>query len=505
MTETPPPQSSDELSARVAELEAENRALRQQGASATSRDAGSAQGRPARGRGWTVLAVLLITLGCVLAPIAVVSGWAKATLTDTDAFVETYAPLAQDPAIRGYVVDQTVVAISGALDVEGLTGQVIDGIKQLGAPPRVGLALDALRGPATRGVQSAIRDGVAAFVNSDAFPAVWERALRISHTQLLATLSDDPQALVKAEADGTIGIQLGPIVEEVKAALVRSGLTLASRIPTVERTIPIAQSDDIPTIQFGYRATLALGTWLPWVSLLMLALGVLVARRRSRALIGAAIGLSLSMGVLLAALAAGGTILAASLPPDRVPSTVTAIFYGTATEAMRDTAVATLVLGIVVAAVGWLAGPFTLPRRLRGLYLDGLSTLRGAAERRGVTTGRVGTWVYAQRRVLQTVVAIAAGAVIVLTRPLTADTIVATLLVAAALLVILTVIERPPGQQTARSEPRDLADTQVMVPAIPSHADDPTEQLPAVGSTSVPAQREPGAVATREDGTSVQE
>ena len=69
------------------------------GAGAASRSR-PAPGRRSRGRGWTVLAVVLIVLGCVMAPLAVVGGWAKSTLTDTDNFVATYAPLAHDPEVQ---------------------------------------------------------------------------------------------------------------------------------------------------------------------------------------------------------------------------------------------------------------------------------------------------------------------------------------------------------------------------------------------------------------------
>ena len=36
------------------------------------------------------MAAVLIVLGCLMAPMAVVTGWAKTTLTDTDTFVATF-------------------------------------------------------------------------------------------------------------------------------------------------------------------------------------------------------------------------------------------------------------------------------------------------------------------------------------------------------------------------------------------------------------------------------
>lgn len=433
------PLAADDLQARVARLEAENDALRHQ-----VQTAPPPVTRRRTGRWRPFVAVILIVLGCLLAPIAVITGWAKATLTDTDRFVATYAPLAKDPAVQAYVVDQAMTAINSNVNVNQLTSDVIDAIKGLGVGPRASTALDLLKQPAADGVENVMRSGVNAFVTSDAFAQTWERALRISHTQLLATLSNDPQALIAAQNDGTIGVQLGPIIADIKQALLDRGISVASRIPEVNRTIPIARSDDIPTVQLGYRSVVALGTWLPWVSLILLAAGVLVARRRARALIWTAAGFSLAMIVLLIGFATGRAVLITTLPPALVPTNVITLIYDTATAPMTDTATVALVLGVVIGVVGWLAGPFTAPRRLRGLYLDGVDQLRGTAERRGVTTGRVGDWIYAQRRVLQTLVAVGAALAIILLRPLTIGEIIATLVVTVAVLLILSLVERPP-------------------------------------------------------------
>ena len=132
-------------------------------------------------------------------------------------------------------------------------------------------------------------------------------------------------------------------------------------------------SDQITTVQAGYRAVVAVGSWLPWAALIFLAAGVLVARRRSVALVGAAIGLGLSMLVLVLGFAVGRALLVTSIPAALVPPTVTTLFYDTATAPMHDTAVIGVVLALAIAIVAWFAGPFALPRRLRSLYADGVA------------------------------------------------------------------------------------------------------------------------------------
>ena len=449
---------NDGLQARLARLEAENEELRTQLVEHPP-DAGDgkASGRAARGRGWTALAAVLIVLGCLLAPLAVVSGWAKSTLSDTDNFVATYGPLASDPEVQAFVVDQLDEVINQNINIEQLTSDVLDGIKALGTRPAASRALDALKDPATQGVQTVIRNGITDFVASDTFAQSWERSLEASHTQLLAILSNDPDALVAALDDGTIGIQLGPIVEDVKRALVARGLAIASRIPAVQRTIPIALSDQIATAQTGYRIVVALGSWLPWLALIFLAAGVLVARRRSVALVLAALGLGLSALVLVLGLTLGRMVLLTSIPAATVPGNILTIFYDTATAAMRDTAVATLVLALAVAAVGWLAGPFRTPRRLRGLYTDGVAGLRHNAEQHGVVTGRVGTWVYDQRQLLHVIIAVAASAAIILLRPLSAADIVWTLVIAVLALIIISLVERPERTVPPQPDPGPAA------------------------------------------------
>ena len=167
----PPP---EDLRARVAALEAENSALRSTSAAA---------GAPPR-RSRAVLAFALILVGVLLAPVAVVTSWARWTLTDTDRFVATYAPLSRSPEVRAYVVDQTMQAVDAQVDIDGLTQQLMDGLIALGTGPRATVALQTLRSTAADGLRSLIRDGVTDVVSSDQFDAAWAESLRLAHGQL---------------------------------------------------------------------------------------------------------------------------------------------------------------------------------------------------------------------------------------------------------------------------------------------------------------------------------
>lgn len=450
-----------ELERRLAELEAENAELRSAAADAadtlplypeTAPTVEGAREKRSRSRGWALLSTVLILIGVVLAPVAIVSTWARAQLTDTERFVATFAPLARDPEVRAFVTDQAVTVINDSIDIPRLTSDVVDGITALGTPERATAALEALKGPAAAGIQSLIQSRIAAFVESDAFADVWASALRITHRQLIATMAGDDNAAVTLGPNGQIGVQLAPIIDAAKKALVDQGIGFASRIPTIDRTITVAQSDSIPTVQLYYGLAVAAGAWLPWVTLLFLVAGVLAARRKSVAMIATAVVLALVMIILLIGFAVGHAIFVTSVAPGTMPSGVSGVLFGTVVAGMHSTTVAVLVLAIVVAVVGWFAGPFDVPRKLRGLAASGASTLRGVAEKRGLTTGRVGQWMHRQRALLRSAVAVVAALIIVLVRPLTPALTLWTLVISLVVIAIIEVVQRPPAPEEIDDE-----------------------------------------------------
>ncbi|GAA2081808.1 hypothetical protein [Microbacterium hatanonis] len=335
-------------------------------------------GRRRRGRWWTVVATVLIVVGALLAPLAAAASWANTTLTDTDRFVDTYAPLAHDPAVRDLVTDETVRVIEEQVDIPQLTSDVIDGIIDLGTGPVATQALEALKGSVTQGLQSLVRSKVADLVASEGFDTVWTNTLRITHVQLTAALQGDPDALVGLGEDGSIGIQLAPIVDAAKQMLVSDGFTFADRIPSTDRVIVVAQSDALPTIQRGYDIAVVSGAWLPWVALLLIAAGVAVARRRWIALMWAGIAVAATMTILVVALAVGRAVAADAVVSSEVAAGVVDALFDAALSPLRGAAVVVIVGALVVAVVGWIAGPWRLPRALRGFALTGARGVRDA-------------------------------------------------------------------------------------------------------------------------------
>lgn len=377
-----------------------------------------------------------------MSPAAVVAGWARLQLTTVDAFVDTFAPLSDDPQVQALVADQVVGAINGAVDISGLTNDVFAGIDQLGLPPRAAAALRLLQTPATQGVQSFISRSVDDVVRSAAFRDLWRQGLRTAHGSLVALQGDLDGAnrAVTVSGTGEIGVQLRPIIAAVKARLVARGVALASSIPEIDKVIVVARTDAVPTIRTAYATTVAVGTWLPFVVLALFVGAVLVSRRRRRTVVAAAICLFAAMVVTAAGLGLGRILFSSTVSPDPIPAGAADVIYTQSLTLLRSSVLAIGALAVFVAVAAWFAGPQDPARRVRLLAVDGATAARAAAEARGVSTGRFGEWVGAHDRAIRVVIAVAAAAVILLLRPLSFSDVawVAVLAVLALVLVLFT-------------------------------------------------------------------
>ena len=247
--------------------------------------------RVRRQRWRSMVATLLIVIGCILAPLSVVAVWAKNQVTDTDRYVATVTPLASDPAIQNAVADKITAEIFVRLDVVGITDQAVDALADRGLPPLVATQLHALSGPLSSGVQSYVRTEVGQVVASDAFADAWISANRAAHAALVAALTGQTGEGITIEND-TVSINLGPFIQVVKQRLIDRGFELASRIPDVNPSFVLVQSDAIARARDAFNLLNAVGNWLPVVALIFLALGVYVAKGHRRALVGAGLGLA---------------------------------------------------------------------------------------------------------------------------------------------------------------------------------------------------------------------
>jgi hypothetical protein len=471
-----PTSSELDLRARIAALEAENAILRDGSTATDGAAAGAAtsviEARPKRHRGRTVAAVALVLIGLLLAPVAVVSAWARLQLVDTDRFVATFAPLADDRDVQVFISDQVTTAIEDEVDIPSLTEDVFDGIRSLDLPPRAEDALGLLEGPAAEGLSRLVGTTVDRIVTSDAFADIWTAALRASHRQFTAALQGDPDAALAIGPEGSLSVQLGPVIEAVKQRLADRGVDFASAIPVIERSVVIAKADSLVLVQTVYTLAVAVGTWLPFVVLLLLVAGVLVAKRRSAALVWTAGGLALTMILTLAGFGTARLFFVGTVSPSIMPAGTAESIYGGLTELMVSTVAAIIVLAIAVALIAWLSGPWRPARTVRGLADDGFGAIRRSAEERGITTGRFGEGLHRYRVAVYAAIAVIASLVLLASRPLETSTVVWTVVIALLAVLLVELLRRPVAAETV-----DPVETVVT-------ADDTDVITPVTGATA---------------------
>ncbi|VTR75368.1 hypothetical protein [Cellulomonas hominis] len=435
------------VAARLAALERENAELRRRLDGASGDGAVPGAVAPPRHRARAIAAVLLIALGTLLAPLGAVAAWAQRALTDTDRYVAIVGPLASDPVVQSAVAGRLTDAVMAEIDVSALLGEVVGALEAQDVPPRATAALSALEAPLTGGVRSFVQGVADRVVESDAFAQTWEQANRIAHTELVAVMEGEDGDLLQVAQDGRLTIQLSGMVELLKERLVDRGLGIAASIPTVDATFPIMESSQLVQLQNRYGQVVALATWLPWVALGLLAAGVLVATHRLRALMVAGLALAGAMVVL-----GIGLTIARGLYLDALSGTVTRL---DAAEVVFDQTVAFLrttlrtvgVLGLVVALAAYLGGGSTSARSLRAGASRGFARARTAGERRGVTSGPVGTWLGQHRGFVRTVIIALAAVTLLLAGNPTPGLVIGTALVAGVLVVVLELLARPPREQ----------------------------------------------------------
>ena len=416
---------------------------------------GASPGSPWRGRGRTAGAALLIVLAVVLAPRAVAAVWARSQVTDTERYVQTVAPLAGDPAVQKAIADSITDRVFAYIDVRGLTSQAVTGLADRGSlPPELAPQLRALAVPLANGVRDFTENQVLNVVHSDAFERAWVQANRTAHEQLVAALTGRGGSTVSVEGDA-VRVDLAAFITVVKERLVSSGFELAERIPTVNAQFTIFRSADVTSVQRGFDLLDTAGLWLPFVCLLLVGLGIYLARDHRLAFIGAGLGLAVAMVLTGAALALARRAYLDGVPPEILAPDAAAVLYDTFVRFLRDAVRAGALIGLIVAVGAFVWGPSVTATTIRRGIDAVLAAAKGGLGRLGLDLSAVTERLAPHARVLRAAVLAVVLAVVFLERYRTPELVLratAAGLVALALVQFLAITPRFPGRPPRNDE-----------------------------------------------------
>jgi hypothetical protein len=376
------------------------------------------------GRG--VTAWVLLVVSAILFPIALTAYWGQRTLTDTQRYVDTVAPLAQDPTIKQAVGAKVTEVIVTQLDAQARVSELLQDY------PR----LQPLSGPIASGVNNLIGEQVTKLLDSDQFDQLWITVNTQLQQALIAALSNEPSGAVTIQGDQVV-LDTGDLIEVVKQRLVDRGLSFAANIPVppaADRQVVLLTSPQLAQARTAYALAQPVAQWLIYAVLLLFVVAVLVARRRARMTM--AVGIAIVIGAVVVRLA---MVYLQSQVELTLSGTTFAVaqdaFWTILTAFLLNAVRAAFVLGLVLAIVGWFLSGTQSAQSARRLFGGAVS---GAGSRAsGTALAPVGAW-FARTRVFWRFLVVGVAALVLLTAsPLTGSLILWTALLAVLALVVV--------------------------------------------------------------------
>lgn len=373
------------------------------------------EGEPERRhRLMTVFTTVFLVLSILLFAVAVPATWARRTLLDTDRYVATVAPLAQDPAVQEYLARTVTEQVFTALDVQAKLAASL----QQRSPK-----LAFLAAPIANGVEGFVKDRLQQVFASDAFATSWEEANRFAHAQLLAVLEGGGETVQVQQ--GAVVLNLLPLVTEGLAAMtgvvtdivghpvtlpqisgdeipseaimrLESALGVDLPEPAQFGTIVVYQADQLEAVQKGVdlasRGIVALA--LLFVVCAVIALWI--SRRRRRTLVQLMVALVVVLVIERRFSIAESNAIVAKVKPEN-QAAARAVVDQVVGALLRYTGWL-LALALVVLLIALITGPYPWAVRVRGWTAEVAAAAVGAV--RGREAGGSVTWVAAHRDVL---------------------------------------------------------------------------------------------------------
>ncbi|MEU0370679.1 hypothetical protein ABZ070_10510 [Streptomyces sp. NPDC006283] len=352
-------------------------------------EAGSAARAPHH-RWRSFFSALLIVIGCLLAPPAAVAAWTADEVGDTDRYVDTVTPLASDPDIQNAAANRVTNAVMEHIDLPTLLEGVVPADRPL-AQKALGKLGDALE----NAVRSFVHDKSKEVIASETFENIWIQANRRIHAAVDKALTGSGGGAVKIN-DNSVSVDLGPVVERVKQRLVDEGMTVASKIPEVHTDFTVLRADNIGKVKTYFRILQIAGFWLPVLSVVLIAAGVLISRHRRRVLVVAALAFTFAVLMLGLGLTVFRVVYLNALP-DSVSQAAAESVYDALTRYLRTMVRTAATLGLVIALAAWLSGPGRPANFVRQSWHSGIGAVRSTADRMGMRTGPVGPFLRRHR------------------------------------------------------------------------------------------------------------
>jgi hypothetical protein len=338
------------------------------------------EGRPQkRHRTRRILAPILVVITVLVFTVTVPAAWGARTVLNTDRYVATVAPLANDPAVQQSIATKVTAQVFEALNVETV---ISDALASIGERATV------LAGPLTTALRGFVQEQVLRVVQSDAFDTFWTEANRFVHTQVVQILRGNEEQVSVVE--GKVLLNLVPLINLALVQIQQVAGDLIGRdvqLPTIQLDTPRAEAvnrieqalgvdlpDDYGSIEVYDADDLAalqqaLYTFQRLLVLLLILIPILVAitlvvsTRRRRTLIQLAVGGAIGLVLIRRLAIVGRNDLYASVDTQDFPS-VRVLTEELMSSLFRYTGVL-LAIVLLALAIALVTGPYPWAVALR--------------------------------------------------------------------------------------------------------------------------------------------
>jgi hypothetical protein len=297
------------------------------------------------------LPIGLVVLATVIGFLSLFAVWVKRQALETETWTETSVELLENEEIRNAVADFLVVEFYAHVDVETeIARQLPPQLQRLAGP-----ISGALRQLADRAAREALAQ--------PRVQSLWEEANRAAHSQLLAVIDDESEAV--STTGGVVTLDLTTILDGITQQLGIGG-NLAAKLPPEAANLEILRSDELEAVQNGVDFLRTLAWVLTALTLALYALAIWIARDRRREMLRT-VGIAfVAMGILvLFAHALAGRGVVGSLADTETAEPPVEATWSIATSLLVATGQAVVAYGIVIILAAWLAGPAASATSLR--------------------------------------------------------------------------------------------------------------------------------------------
>ena len=393
----PDKQSPEEIEAELERVKAERQELEAR--------VETLEARPEkRQRLRRIFTPILVALSIVVFTVTVPAAWGARTVLNTDRYVATVAPLADDPAVQASIAARLTDQVFSALDVEGTLSEALAGI---------GERATVLAAPLTTAIRGFVQDQVLKVVQTGAFQTFWVEANRFVHTRVLAILEGETDTVSVVE--GKVLLNLLPLVnlalgsiQAVASDLVGRDVTLpqitqgevpSAAIAKLEQSLGIDLPDDYGQIAVYDSQSLAalqealylferLLVLLLILILILVAASLLLSTRRRRTLIQLTVGAAIGLVIIRRIAIISRDSLFDRVDTQRFPS-VRVLTDELMASLFRYTAIL-LAIVLLIALIALITGPYPWAVTARGWVRDGARGVAAAfSGERLPDTGRV--------------------------------------------------------------------------------------------------------------------